>query len=56
MKKLKTIKIELDAFNKLKRYCDLNGLKIYKFVSVVISERIDAVDKSLPKMQKNNNL
>jgi len=56
MTKLKSIKIEEDTFNKLKQYCDLNGLKIYKFVSNVISEKISEIDTKMSKMPKNNNI
>jgi hypothetical protein len=37
-KSTKNIKISVDSHNKLKKYCDDNGLKIYKFLEKLIDQ------------------
>jgi hypothetical protein len=37
-KSTKNIKISIDSHNKLKKYCDENGIKIYKFLEKLIDQ------------------
>jgi hypothetical protein len=36
MKKIKNIKISQESHDILKKYCEINGLKIYKFLESLI--------------------
>lgn len=62
MNKFKSIKIDNVTFKELKEFCDLNGYRMYKFVSDAIYDRIEkqeilnGLDKKLPKMQKKNTI
>ena len=38
IKKIKNLKIDSEIHNQLKKYCDKNGLKIYKFLVKLIME------------------
>jgi hypothetical protein len=38
MKKIKNIKISEESHNLLKKYCEDNGLKIYKFLELLIQK------------------
>ena len=38
-KKIKNLKISVEAHEVLKRYCDKRGLKIYKFLETLILEK-----------------
>lgn len=38
VKKIKNLKIDAEIHNQLKKYCDKNGLKIYKFLEKLIIE------------------
>ena len=38
VKKIKNLKIDSEIHNQLKKYCDKNGLKIYKFLEKLIME------------------
>jgi hypothetical protein len=40
MKKLKNIKIEESVYNKMKKHCEKNGLKIYSWVAKIILEKL----------------
>lgn len=38
-KKIKNLKISLESHEILKKYCDKNGIKIYKFIENLIVEK-----------------
>jgi len=38
VKKIKNLKISVESHSQLKKYCDKNGLKIYKFLEKLISD------------------
>jgi hypothetical protein len=38
MKKIKNIKISLESHEMLKKYCEENGYKIYKFLETLIQK------------------
>jgi hypothetical protein len=38
-KKIKNIKISPESHDLLKKYCDKNGIKIYKFLEKLIEEK-----------------
>ena len=38
-KKIKNLKISVEVHNILKKYCDKNGIKIYRFFEKLIIER-----------------
>jgi hypothetical protein len=38
IKKIKNLKIDESVHKQLKKYCDINGLKIYKFLENLIIE------------------
>ena len=38
MKKIKNIKISTESHDILKKYCEKNGLKIYKFIEQLIKK------------------
>ena len=38
MKKIKNIKISIESHIMLKKHCDKNGLKIYKFLEKLIKD------------------
>ena len=39
MKKIKNLKISEETHQILKKYCDVNGLKMYKFLENLIYEK-----------------
>lgn len=43
VKKIKNLKIDEAVHNQLKKYCDKNGLKIYKFLEKLIMENCKEV-------------
>jgi hypothetical protein len=43
VKKIKNLKIDESVHNQLKKYCDKNGLKIYKFLEKLIIENCKEV-------------
>lgn len=43
VKKIKNLKIDEVVHNQLKKYCDKNGLKIYKFLEKLIMENCKEV-------------
>ena len=46
---MKTIKIEDNTHKILKEYCNIHGLKIVKFISNIIIEKINDLQKNPPK-------
>ena len=38
-KKIKNLKISVEVHNILKKYCDKNGIKMYRFLEKLIIER-----------------
>jgi hypothetical protein len=38
-KKIKNLKISLEVHNILKKYCDKNGIKMYRFLEKLIVEK-----------------
>lgn len=49
MKKIKNLKIDEKIHNILKSYCDKKGLKIYKFLEMIILENCKDVDQTRRK-------
>jgi len=41
MKELKNIKIEKETYEKVKKYCNKNGLKIYYWVTQILLNEIN---------------
>lgn len=44
----KSVRIDIDTYNQVKEHCDKNALKISRWISKILREKLDGMKKELP--------